>query len=102
MPGDRTYNLGTCRAWGLNLQPRYMPQLGIEPATFWCRDGAPTGLGYDVVTVYQVKSKCRPDKSKYKFRCLSHLKLGFEPKALALGTVSVPLPQPILKLVDVA
>ena len=25
-----------CPNWELNLQPRYVPWLGIEPTTFWC------------------------------------------------------------------
>ena len=30
-----------CPDLGLNPQSRYVPQPGIEPATFWCRDDAP-------------------------------------------------------------
>ena len=33
---DRLVASHACPDWGLNLQPRYVPWLGIEPATFWC------------------------------------------------------------------
>ena len=44
--------------WGLNLQPRYVPQPGIKPANFWCTGQCSNQLSHPVMAEMSLRLFC--------------------------------------------
>ena len=59
-----------CLDQRLNPQPRYVPWLGIEPATFWCTGWHPNQLSHQARAISYFKSLSVTDRKPFFLICI--------------------------------